>query len=51
MNRFVPDTPQIMKQVDDVAWVGCIPSEAREQIGLCFLDRHKNAGTCCDLLG
>ena len=50
MHRLVPDTPQVVEHVDDIAWVGCVPSKASEEVGLCFFHCHKNAGAGRDLL-
>jgi hypothetical protein len=50
MHRLVADASKVVEQVDDIAWVGCVTSKARKEVGLCFVHRHKNAGACRDLL-
>jgi hypothetical protein len=39
-----------VEQVDDITWVGCIAPKASEEVGLCFVDCHKNTSPCRYLL-
>jgi hypothetical protein len=50
MHRLVADASKVVEQIDDIARVGCVTSEASKEVGLCFLNRQENAGACRDLL-